>query len=518
MRRNHFLFFVSLSLVALGGCELTEFTDSMTPPESVLEMVNASTQLTDPPEFNPWVDTSADRLATFSVDVDTASYSIARRALNEGGLPDPKKLRVEEFVNYFKYDYPAPSPSDPDPFSITLEAAPSYFGQDLHLLRVGVRAEAIPDAQRPPTNLVFLIDVSGSMQSADRIGFVKYGLKSLVDALRPQDTIGIVTYAGQERVALEPTPVSERSKIINVIDGLIAEGSTNGEAGMRRAYELAESVRCTNRPNLQQDCSQAIDRVILCTDGDFNVGLSGDALVDEVKSWRDRGIYLSVLGVGTDNLNDSLLNQLTENGNGNYAYIDTHNEAKRALVDELGGTIQVVAQDVKVQVEFNPDVISRYRLVGYETRVLNDEDFDDDKIDAGDIGSGHMVTALLEFEMKSEVVVKGTALNVEIDPAFASAQFIDVRVRYKEPGSTVSKEVVKVVPLSTVVTSFDAASNDLRYAAAVTEFAEILRRSPFAEGARFAEIRTIAQAAMGNEANNRQEFLELVSKAETLWY
>jgi len=511
---------LAAALSILVGCTVSEFDESMTPPDQITSRVNANAAI-DPqqyPEFNPFIDTTSDNLATFSVDVDTASYTIMRRALNEGKLPDPSRMRIEEFVNYFKFDYPTPTTNDPEPFSISLEAAPSYFGENLHMLRVGVRGETIPDAQRPHTNIVFLIDISGSMASYDKIGFVKYSLKTLVNALREDDTVGIVVYAGDERVVLEPTQVRNRTAILNAVDSLTTGGSTNGEAGIRKAYELAQGARCSNNPALYQSCNNDINRVVLCTDGDFNVGLDDSALVSEVASWGAKGIALTVLGYGSDNLDDAVLEDLTNRGNGNYYYIDSHNEARRVLETELGGTMQIIAKDVKVQVEFNSDVISRYRLVGYENRVLNDEDFANDKIDAGDIGSGHNVTALLEFELRENVRKPSTGiLQIEVEPAFAAAQFIDVRVRYKEPNGTTSKEVVKIVPLSSLETSWDQTSNDFRFAAAVTEFAEILRHSPFVDAPRFDEVHSLAQNSMGDQTPNRTEFLELVLKARDLW-
>lgn len=514
---------VHLTLLAavLGltaGCNFSEFDRSLSAPDSEANAVNANTQLDpDEPLFNPFVETRQDRLATFSVDVDTASYTLMRRSIGEGRLPDRNRVRTEEFVNYFKYDYPAPSPEDADPFSITLEAAPSYFGDGLHMVRVGIKGEQIPDSRRPVANVVLLIDVSGSMQSADRIGFVKYSAKTLVNALSERDTIAIVTYAGSERVVLEPTEVRNRTAIINAIDGLTTEGSTNGEAGIRKAYELADRSRCTSRPLLQADCSGAINRVVLATDGDFNVGVTETELVDLVASWRDRGIFLSALGVG-DVYNDAFLEELTNRGNGNYYYIDSLGEARRVLEDEFGSTMQVIAKDVKVQVEFNPEVIERYRLVGYENRVLNDEDFADDSIDAGEIGSGHTVTAYLEFAMVDGVSRPGTGiLQTEVEDAFKDAQFIDVRVRYKDPTGTTSREVVKIVPLGSLQTTWEGASDDFRFGAAVNEYAELLRGSPFAEGARFDEVIAVAQAALGGQANNRQEFLAIVARARDIY-
>ena len=505
--------------LSLSACQVQEFDESMSVDSDDPLNENQAFQTEfegELPDVNPFIDTRDDPLATFSVDVDTASYTIMRREVNAGRLPNPGRIRVEEFINYFGYDYPAPSPDDPEPFSITLEAAPSYFGANKHMLRVGIKAEEVPAEQRPPTNLVFLIDISGSMATYDKIGYVKYSLKTLVNALRPTDSIGIVVYAGDERVVLDPTPVSERTQILNAIDSLVTGGSTNGEAGIRKAYELAEGARCVNNPALQQNCSNAINRVVLCTDGDFNVGLEDSALIQEVESWAGRGIALSALGYGEDNLDDAFLEDLTNRGNGNYYYIDSHNQAKRVLVEQLGGTMQIVAKDVKVQVEFNPDVISRYRLVGYENRVLDDDDFADDKVDAGDIGSGHTVTAFLEFELREDVK-RGSGLQVEVEPEFVETQFIDVRVRYKQPDSDTSQEVVKIVPLGSMHSTFDEATDDFRFAAAVSEFAEILRFSPHAEGARFDDVHALAQGALGNQSENRSEFLDLVLKAKALF-
>jgi len=522
LTRSRLLFFAGVLIIG-AGCQLQEFDRSLSAPDSNPNLANANTeeqQMMEEPLYNPFVDTNEDPLATFSVDVDTASYTLMRRNINEGILPDPTRVRVEEYVNYFKYDYPAPTPEDPEPFSITLEAAPSYFGEGLNMLRVGIKGQEIPESRRPVANIVLLLDVSGSMQSADRIGYVKYAAKTLVNALAERDTVAIVTYAGEERVALEPTEVSNRTKIINAIDNLTASGSTNGEAGLRRAYELAESFRCENRVALQVDCSTAINRVILATDGDFNVGVSNEEATQLVASWRDRGIFLSALGVG-DIPNDLFLEDITNQGNGNYYYIDSLGEARRVLEDELGATMQVIAEDVKVQVVFNDEVISRYRLVGYENRVLNDEDFEDDTVDAGEIGSGHTVTAYLEFEMRDGVAEttqpEPGILQTDVNPEFAESQFIDVRVRYKDPGANLSKEVVKIVPLNSLKSTFSGASNDFRWGVAVNEYAEILRKSPFVDGNRFDDIIAVAQGAIGDEAQNRQEFIDLVSRAKELW-
>ena len=516
--KTRYAFLLTLALtLALSACNFEEFNDSMTPSNTDDSLVNANQELDPdekPPYANPFIDTNEDNLATFSVDVDTASYSMMRRNLREGVLPDPYRIRIEEFINYFRYDYP--QPTDEHPFSITLEAAPSYFGANKQMLKVGVQGETVDQATRPYANIVLLIDISGSMNSADKLGFVKYSAKTLINALQDTDMVTIVTYAGEEKVALQPTAVANRTQILNVIDNLYADGGTNGMAGLSKAYELAQQARCENNVALQTDCTQAVNRVLLCTDGDFNLGMEDDEIISTIASWRDKGVYLSVLGYGMDNIDDAFLESMTNSGNGNYYYIDSHNEARRVLEDELGGTVQVIAEDVKVQVEFNADVISRYRLVGYENRVLEDDDFEDDSVDAGDIGSGHQVTAFLEFELRDEVKI-GSGLQVEIEEEYKDTQFIDVRVRYKRPGASVSTEVVKVVPLDTLKSTFDEASTDFRFAAAVTEYAEILRKSPHAEGDRFDEVIELANGAFGDDTTNRQELVELVGIAKGLW-
>jgi len=447
----------------------------------------------DRPEINPWVSTEENNTSTFSADVDSGSYSLARRALNEGRLPDASSVRPEEFVNYFHYDDVGEDSSLP--FSVDLESAPSAFGdaEDIHLLRIGIQADEIPEAQRDPVNLVFLLDVSGSMQSPDKLGLVKFSMKQLVDKLSPQDTLSIVAYAGAEGIILEPTAVEDKSIILDALDNLRAGGSTNGEAGIRTAYNMAESA-------FRED---GVNRVVLCSDGDMNVGLTGNALIELIEEYRDRDIFLTTLGFGSGNYQDELMEQLADHGNGNYAYIDTQNEALRVLGDNLVSTLQVVAKDLKIQVDFDTKSVERWRLIGYENRVLNNEDFANDAVDAGDVGAGHSVTALYEIDLTDEP---------------AGGNLAQVRMRYKEPTSDESTEHEWILAAEDRVESFESASDSLRFAASVIEFAEILRNSPHSEGERFLDVISIASEASGETERSpiEEEFLTLVEIAGTL--
>ncbi len=445
-------------------------------------------------EENPFVDTADDPLSTFSVDTDTASYTLMRRALLERGvLPPAASVRLEEYLNFFKYAYPAPAPGDAEPFAIHLEGAPSPFGEGLHLLRIGIKGLEIPEEERDPANLVFLVDVSGSMRAPDKIGLVKFSLARLLDGLRPSDTVAIVTYAGADAVVLEPTPVARRAEILDAVDAFEATGSTNGAAGIRTAYALAQDAFREG----------GINRVVLCTDGDFNVGVRGEELVQLVESWRDQRIFLTVLGYGLGNLNDAFIEELTNRGEGNYAYVDSQNEALRVLGERLVGTLQVIAKDVKIQVEFDPEAVQRFRLVGYENRVLEHDDFRDDTVDAGEIGSGHSVTAFYEVELIEGAEDKDVAT---------------VRVRHKPPEGGESAEVEFGLPIEAVHGAFDDASVDLRFAAAVAEFGEILRHSMHSEGgAGLEQVRALALATDPAPESDRGEFVRLVEMALELW-
>jgi Ca-activated chloride channel family protein len=496
--------FVSWSLIAAAGCGGSAQRDvrhaqTTAAAYPAMAEANIAAPSTDGNRYSEaqesdFVAAATDARSTFSLDVDTASYTLMRRSLREGRLPPPESVRIEEYVNFFRYDEEGPTQSaDGAPFSVRLESAPSPFGgPGLNLLRVGVQAIEVPAEQRPAANLVFLIDVSGSMMSPDKLQLVQYALSTLIDTLRPDDTIGIVVYAGREAVLLEPTSVANRGTLLAAIESLQAGGSTNGAGGIRAAYDLAS----------QHMRRGGINRVILCTDGDFNVGLTDDALVEEVARQRARGITLTVLGFGTGNLNDRFMEQLADRGNGNYAYIDSRNEALRVLSRDLGGTIQVVAKDVKVQVAFNPDVVERFRLIGYENRLLAHEDFDDDGVDAAEVGSGQFVTAYFEYELRPGAEPVGLA---------------DVRIRYQEPDGQTSREVGHAIDVRAVRPSFDDASPVFRFGAAVIELAEILRRSRHSEGARFDEVLDIARSATWSQSEDAQELQELVATAARLW-
>lgn len=447
---------------------------------------------------NPFVETAQDRFATFAIDVDTASYALMRRDVTGGVLPVPASVRVEEYVNYFRYDDAAPPANDPFPFAIHLDARPSPFGAGLELLRVNLTGREVDRAALKPANLIFLVDVSGSMQSPDKLGLVQYTLAVLTEQLRPSDTIGIVTYAGEVRVALPPTAVEEKAQILAAIDGLSSGGSTYGEGGIRLAYdEAAAAFR-----------HEGINRVVLCTDGDFNVGLTGDALIDLIETERDRGITLSAIGFGTGNYNDATMEQLADHGNGNYAYVDTVREADRLVKRDLSGTLQVIAKDVKIQVELNPEVVAEYRLVGYENRAVADQDFANDAVDGGEIGAGHQVTAFIELRLAEG------ARNAEAGPA--AGGLATVRVRTKDPDGIQSRETAAEFALTDIPESFEGASADLRFGAAVAETAEILRGSPHVDPAPHLDaVLEMARGAAG-DAPERLEFVSLLERVVAL--
>ncbi len=437
-----------------------------------------------------FVDAKEHPLSTFSVDVDTGSYSLVRSALAAGSLPEKELVRSEEFLNYF--DYGDAPPTDDRPFAVHVEGAPSPFGENLSLLRIALKGKEIAEEARTPYNLVFLVDVSGSMSDENKLPLVKYSLRELVNQLKPTDTLGLVVYAGTERVVLEPTAVSDKGKVTAAIDALGAGGSTAGEAGSRMAYELAEKGRVAGSTN----------RVVLCTDGDFNVGLTGQSLIELIEQKRDTGITLTTLGFGRGNYKDSFMEQLADHGNGNYAYIDSQDEALRVLRTKLAGTMQVIAKDTKIQVAFDPDVIRRYRLIGYENRRLANEDFKNDQKDAGEIGSGHTVVALYEAELRAE----GTAANLAT-----------VNLRYKLPEGTEGIEFAVPFARASLYPEFSQASSAFRFGAAVVELAEILGKSPHSTGARFDDVLAIANASGPKLNSDRDDFVALGTKAKALF-
>jgi len=446
-------------------------------------------------------------VSTFSLDVDTASYSFVRGSLNRNVLPQAAAVRTEEMVNYFPYDYAA-ARSAQQPFSTNVAVMPSPWSPGRQLVRIGVKGYAIEHATRPRANLVFLIDTSGSMNEPNKLPLVKQSLAMLLDQLDGSDSVSIVTYAGSAGTALEPTPAREKAKIRAVIDGLGARGSTAGAEGIRQAYALAEQ-------NLDP---KGVNRVILATDGDFNVGITNQ---EELKSYiereRGKGVFLSVLGFGMGNYNDALMQALAQNGNGAAAYIDTINEARKTLVDEATSTLFPIAKDVKIQVEFNPRTVAEYRLIGYETRMLNRDDFDNDKVDAGDVGSGQTVTAIYEV-----VPVGGPRAIGELryGPGTATGgpagELGFVKIRYKLPKSDTSRLLTTPIDQRVQFARFDEAPRDARFAVAVAGFAELLRGGRYNGSLSYDDVLRIASAARGeDDFGYRSEFLQLVRAART---
>ncbi len=448
-------------------------------------------------------------VSTFSIDVDTGAYANARRFLKQGQLPVKDAVRVEEMINYFSYDYPVPSDKT-RPFSVTTEIAPTPWNRDTYLLRVGLKGYDVAASALPPANLVFLVDVSGSMMPPERLPLLKSGLKLLVQKLRAQDRVAIAVYAGASGVVLESTPGDQKAKIIAALDRLSAGGSTNGSAGIRLAYALAEQAYIPG----------GINRVLLATDGDFNVGtVSFEALKDMVEQKRKSGVSLTTLGFGTDNYNDQLMEQLADAGNGNYSYIDTLNEAHKVLVDEMSSTLQTIAKDVKIQIEFNPGVVAEYRLIGYENRALKREDFHNDKIDAGDIGAGHTVTALYEVALTGGKGERIDALRYSATPSVEGKkdELARLRLRYKLPESDNSVLMEQIVRSADIKPELAAASVDLRFAAGVAAFGQILRGGKYTGTYNYDDVLKLTQGARGKDAfGYRGEFLSLVNLAKSL--
>jgi Ca-activated chloride channel homolog len=453
-------------------------------------------------------------VSTFSIDVDTGSYTNTRRYLQMGQRPPVDAVRVEEFINYFTYNYPSPTN---EPFGLTYEVAPSALEPSRFLLRLGVKAQ---DARikETPWNLVFLIDISGSMMDQNKLPLVKQALKIIVGQMKSNDRVSLVTYAGSAGVALEPTGIIERAKIESAIDSLGAGGGTHGSAGIQKAYDLAQSARITN----------GVNRVILATDGDFNVGITDlKELIKLIEQKRESGIALTTLGFGSGNYQEATMEQLANKGNGNYFYIDSFKEARKVFQQDLAGTIEVVAKDVKLQVEFNPDQVTEYRLVGYENRKLKQEDFDNDTVDAGEIGSAHTVTALYEIVLADSPLARkeNEKLRYEgnrnqlpnIAPFDRNAELGFLKIRYKAPDGDTSKLLEFPLKRSEVKEEASAASSDFQFVTAVSGFAEILRKSNYAGQFTLKEVATLAQGALGEDPHGyRREFLELVRSAEVI--
>lgn len=456
-------------------------------------------------ESNPLKQVKTDPVSTFSVDVDTASYAFVRSELVNGRKPNPDAVRAEEMINYFQYDYKVPD-SREAPFSTNVSVVETPWNAGTKLLHIGLKGYTVPLDDLPPQNLVFLIDTSGSMSDENKLPLLQQAFRLLLSTLREDDTIAIVTYAGNAGVLLEPTALSDKSKIAEAITALTSGGSTAGHAGLKEAYRLAETM--------QDDDTKS--RIILATDGDFNVGLSSaDDMKRFVKEKRDSGITLSVLGFGRGNYNDELMQALAQNGNGVAAYIDTLSEARKVLVDQIVSSISTIAQDVKIQVEFNPATVAEYRLIGYETRALKTEDFNNDKVDAGDIGAGHTVTALYEVTPVGSPAVRIDDLRyaqpAETERGEDAAEFSDelafVKLRYKLPGATKSQLITTPVTAS----AKDIANGETEFAAAVAGFAQLLKDNDYLGDWSAADALKLAEANLGEDPYAyRKEFLSLL--------
>jgi Ca-activated chloride channel family protein len=466
-----------------------------------------NTEAYDHIEDNRFHRVDADPLSTFSIDVDTASYANVRRFLADGGLPPAGAVRTEELVNYFRFAYPQPSGADP--FSITTELAECPWNPKHRLALIGLQGRAATGRDPAPRNLVFLLDVSGSMMPADKLPLVRKAMRMLTDVLTERDRVAIVVYAGASGLVLPSTPGDQKERIVEALERLEAGGSTNGADGIQLAYQVA-------RRNFIRG---GVNRVVLATDGDFNVGVTNQSdLVRLIEHERESGIFLSVLGVGTGNLKDSTMEKLADKGNGNYSYLDSVHEARKVLVQEVGGTLETIAKDVKIQVEFNPREVAAYRLIGYENRLLNHEDFNDDKKDAGEIGAGHSVTALYE------IVPAGATLDTPgVDPlkyqresrearAAASGELFTVKVRYKEPDGDTSRLSSRVL-----MNRPAAMTANLGFASAVAEFGMLLRESPDRGTASFESLTARARTFRGDDTDGyRAQFIQLAERAATL--
>ncbi len=474
---------------------------------------NYNTEDYDKINENRFLTANENPLSTFSIDVDAASYSNVRRYLQSGQLPPAGSVRIEEMINYFHYEYPQPVSSDP--FSINTEMADCPWNNKHKLVLIGLQGRKIPVDNLPASNLVFLIDVSGSMDVENKLPLVRSSMKLLVDNLREQDRVSIVVYAGSAGLVLPPTSGADKTAIKDAIDKLQAGGSTAGGEGIKLAYKTAK----------QNFVKEGNNRVILCTDGDFNVGVSSDAELETmIEKERKSGVFLTVLGYGMGNYKDNKMQKLADKGNGNHAYIDGMSEAKKVLVNEFGGTLFTIAKDVKLQIEFNPAKVQAYRLIGYENRMLNKEDFNNDLKDAGELGSGHTVTALYEvipvgvkneFEEKVDKLKYQQQAESQKYSPVASNEMMNVKFRYKKPDGETSKLIEH--PLIDQSKSFSVTSNNFRFAAAVAQFGMLLTDSEFKQQSSFDKTWQLASNSVGNdEEGYRAEFLKLLKSAQTL--
>ena len=495
-------------------------------PAIMMERADVQARIADAPAKAQYEDQGRDRFAdieanpvnvvaeqpvsTFSIDVDTASYAFMRGSLNQGVLPQKDAVRIEELINYFDYDYALPDDREA-PFRAHVSVMPTPWNDETQLMSIGIKGYDLDAAEKPHANLVFLIDTSGSMNHEKKLPLLINSFKLLLDSLDADDTVAIVTYAGSAGTALEPTKVSERAKILASLERLRSGGSTAGAEGIRQAYLLAEQ-------NLVED---GVNRVILATDGDFNVGITDQ---EELKSYierkRETGISLSVLGFGRGNYNDELMQILAQNGNGNAAYIDNLSEARKVLVEEATSTLFTIAKDVKIQIEFNPATVSEYRLIGYETRMLAREDFNNDKIDAGDIGAGHTVTALYELTPVGTGAERIDSLryqpSADVEGEAASSEMAFLKIRYKLPDSDTSTLITQAITEDNVSNDVSSAPREARFAAAVAGFGQLLRGGRHTGDYGYDHVIALAQGAKGDDDfGYRSEFISLVRLAKS---
>jgi Ca-activated chloride channel family protein len=467
------------------------------------------TEAYDRIEDNPFLAVQHNPLSTFSIDVDTASYANVRRFLRQGQLPPKDAVRIEELLNYFSYSYP--QPQDGQPFSVTLETAQAPWKLEHRLVRIGLKGREIPPAERPAANLVFLIDVSGSMDQPNKLPLLQQALKSLVVGLGEKDRAAIVVYAGASGLVLPST--SKKRAMLDALNELKAGGSTNAGQGIELAYRVAQESFIQGGSN----------RVLLCTDGDFNVGVTSQGeLTRLIEQKAKSGVFLTVLGFGMGNYKDSTLEKLADKGNGNYAYIDTLQEARKVLVQQMGATLHTIAKDVKLQVEFNPAKVAAYRLIGYENRLLRAEEFNDDKKDAGEIGAGHSVTALYEIVPAGQPAAELQEVDrlryqrpSELSPAAASGELLTIKLRYKDPDGDSSR--LLELPAKDAGTKLAGASADFRFAAAVAAFGMLLRDSEYRGAADYELVLDLARSGRGEDREGyRGGFLQLVTTAKAL--
>lgn len=483
-------------------------TPSYRPPIQSTSPQDFNTEEYDRVQENPFLEVLKNPQSTFSIDVDTASYTNVRRFINSGKLPPPDAVRTEELINYFRYNYPQPTGNLPFSFNTEVTDAPWSKGNKLFL--IGLQGVDIATEKLPPANLVFLIDVSGSMDQENKLPLLIKSFKLLVNQLRKQDSVAIVVYAGQAGLVLPATSGANKGKILTALENLQAGGSTSGGEGIQLAYRIAGENFVKNGNN----------RIILATDGDFNVGASSNAEMERlIEQKRKNGVFLSVLGFGMGNYKDAKMQKLADHGNGNYAYIDNLLEARKVLVSQFGGTLLTIAKDVKLQVEFNPAKVKSYRLIGYEKRLLRPEDFADDCKDAGELGSGHTVTALYEIvpadgasSISQELTYQTTQMKTD---AQAKNELATIRFRYKKPDADTSSEIIRKIPAGTV--TIDKAGENIRFAAAVAEWGMVLRNSEYKGTATYAQILELARKAKGKDNQGyRAEFIRMVEMAEML--